>query len=86
MKLNRNYIVHKTGNETILVPTSEARFSGIIRGNTVLGAILKLLTQETTEVEILDELQKRFDAPKESLVRDVTKVLSELRRIGALDE
>lgn len=86
MKLNPKYLIHRTGGETILVPTGDADFSGIIRGNRTLGAILELLKNETTEAELVAALRSRFAAPEGAVERDVAKALSELRKIGAIEE
>ena len=86
MKLNKNYIIHKTDSETILVPTGEADFAGIVRGNHTLDAILELLKQETDEAAVMAVMKARFDAPDEVITGDVKKALAELRKIGALDE
>ena len=72
MKLNKNFIVHNTENESLLVPVGNAKFSGIVRGNKTLGTILELLKKDTTE----DELVRA----------DVKDTLAALRKIGALDE
>lgn len=37
MKLNKNFIVHKSGKNTVIVPTDDAGFSGIVKGNNTLG-------------------------------------------------
>ncbi len=86
MKLKKDFIIHETKNETILVPTGDAGFSGIVRGNATLDAILDLLKQDTDEEKIVAAMQARFDAPEEVIVADVKKAMSELSRIGALDE
>ena len=86
MKLNKDFLLHKTDDETILVPTGRAAFSGVARGNRTLGAVLELLKTETTEEAIAAAMRERFDAPKGAVENDVAKVLSELRKIGALDE
>ena len=49
MKLNHNFIVHNTGDETLLVPTAEAPFHGLIQGNKTLEFILNCLQEDTTE-------------------------------------
>ena len=46
MKLNPNYIVHKTETETVLVPLGGSPFTGIGRGNATLGELLSLLEQD----------------------------------------
>ena len=86
MKLKKEFITHIVGNESILVPTGEADFSGVVRGNKTLGAALELLKEETTDEAMVVALNKRFNAPEGAIERDVAKVLAELRRIGALDE
>jgi hypothetical protein len=86
MKLSKDYILHTSDGETILVPTANASFSGIVRGNKTLGAVLGLLREETTEAEIVDAMKKRFDAPKDTIAQDVRRVLDGLRKIGALEE
>ena len=86
MKLKKEFITHDTGTESLLVPTGNAGFAGLVKGNKTLGAILGLLKQDTTEAEIVAAMKARFDAPEEIIARDVKKALSELRKIGAIDE
>ena len=86
MKLNKEFLLHNTGGESILVPTGNAGFSGVVRGNKTLGAVLELLKEDTTEAELVAALKVRFNAPEGAVERDVQKALSELRKIGALDE
>ena len=86
MKLNRNFLVHNSGDETILVPTGRAEFSGIVRGNKTLRIILELLQEDITAEEIVLSLKARFDAPEGAVERDVEKTVSELKAIGAIDE
>lgn len=70
----------------MLVPTGAADFSGIVRGNRTLGVMLEMLKAETTEEELVAAMKARFDAPDGAIERDVAKTLSELRKIGAIDE
>ena len=86
MKLKKEFLLHDTGSESFLVPTGAADFSGIVKGNRTLGAILGLLKEETTQERVVAELKARFNAPEGAAERDVARVLAELRRIGALDE
>ena len=86
MKIKKEFIIHNNGDESILVPTGNAGFSGVVRGNKTLGAVLELLKSETTEAELVAALKKRFDAPEGAVETDVRKALAELRKIGALDE
>lgn len=86
MKLSDNFIVHNSGEETLLVPTAEAGFHGLIRGNKSVDAILNCLLTPTTEEEIVKALVDRFDGSEADIRADVTKVLSKLREIGAIEE
>ena len=86
MKLSDKFILHESGGETMLVPTGGAGFSGIVRGNKTLGAVLACLKNETTEEDIVKALKERFDAPEGAVERDVAKALAALRKIGAIDE
>ena len=86
MKLNEHFIVHTEGDDVLLVPTAEADFSGIVRGNKTLSAILRLLEQETSRTEIITALQERFDADDGVIEDDVDSTLEKLRSIGAIDE
>ena len=85
MKLKKEFITHDTGTKSLLVPTGNAGFAGLVKGNKTLGAILELLRQDTSEADIVAALKARFDAPEEIIARDVKKALSELRKIGAID-
>lgn len=86
MKLNKEFLLHNTGSESILVPTGSAGFSGVVRGNKTLGAVMELLKNDTAEEELVAAMKSRFQAPDGAIENDVAKALTELRRIGALDE
>lgn len=86
MNLKKEFIAHDTGSESLLVPAGGAGFSGLVKGNKTLGVILDLLKEDTTETEIIAAMSARFDAPEAVIARDVKKALTELRKIGALDE
>ena len=85
MKLKKEFITHEVAGESMLVPTGNTAFSGMVRGNKTFGAILELLKTETTEAALIDAMKARFNAPEGDVERDVKKALSELRRIGAID-
>ncbi len=46
MKLNKIFLLHDNGQETFLVPTGNTGFSGVMRGNRTLGAVLELLKRD----------------------------------------
>ncbi len=86
MKLKKEFITHITDAESPLVPAGASGFTGLVRGNKTLGAILEALQKETTEAEIISALKARFNGPEDAIVRDVRKALTELRSIGAIEE
>lgn len=85
MKLKQEFIVHDTGEESMLIPIGGASFFGLVKGNKTFGAIAELLKEDTTEAEIISALRARFDAPEDVIAADVRKALAELRAIGAID-
>ncbi|WP_028504619.1 PqqD family protein [Ruminococcus sp. FC2018] len=86
MKLRKDFIVHDTGKETMLVATGKAKFSGIVKGNKMLGNVLELLKKDTTEAQIVRTLREQYDAPEGKIESDVHKVIVELKKIGAIDD
>ena len=86
MKLKSNFITHEVANEHLTVPTSTAKFSGIIRSNKTAAIIIETLKKETTPEEIAEALCAEFEAEYETVLFDVVKVIDSLREIGAIDE
>lgn len=86
MKLKKDFIVHETMDETMVVATGKAKFSGLVRGNKMLGEILSLMKKDTTEAEVVRAMRAKFDAPEGKIEADVHKTVTELRRIGAIED
>ncbi len=86
MKLNNDFLVHTSGNETVVVPTGKAAFSGIVKGNLTLGAMLEILKNDVSEEELIKKMKEQYDAPDGAIEKDIRKLLGSLRKIGALDE
>lgn len=86
MKLNENFLIHTSDGETLLVPTAEASFRGIVRCNKSVEAILRCLEHGADEEEIVRSLCDRFDGEESVIRADVKSVLSDLRGVGAIDE
>ena len=86
MKLNKNFLVHKTGNEVVVVPTGNAAFSGVIKGNETLGIILEQLKKDTSKEKIISEMKKIYNDENQQIELDVDSVISRFKSIGAIDE
>lgn len=86
MKLKNEFIVHNVGDETLLVPTADASFHGLVQGNKTVDTILNCLKEDTTEEKILDSLKEKYDGDEEDMRADIADVIKRLREIGAIDE
>ena len=86
MKIKEQFLTHEADGVSMLVPLGGAGFSGIVKGNRTLGAILELLKNDTTEDAVVEAMGRRFDAPEDVIRRDVQRAVRELRAIGALEE
>ena len=86
MKLNKEFISHHTGKESILVPTGAANFFGLVKGNATFGAVVELLEKGCSETEIVKTLCERFDGPKDKIAADVSRAIAELKKIGAVED
>ena len=86
MKLNEHFVVYSLNGDTVLVPTAAAPFHGLGEGNETVGVILRCLTRETTQEEIVDALAERFDGNRDEMAQDVSSVIAKLRQIGAIEE
>ena len=86
MKLKNEFIVHNVGDETLLVPTADASFHGLVQGNKTVDTILRCLQEDTTEEKILDSLKEKYDGDEADMRADIADVIKRLRAIGAIDE
>ena len=86
MKLNNSFLHHEIDGQMVIVPTSGAKFHGLVQGNKTLAAIVDCLENETTEEQIVDALCERFDGDRADIAADVHEAINKLREIGAIDE
>ena len=86
MKINDSFITHDDEGSKLLVSTGASKFSGLVRSNEIAGFIISCLEKDTTEAEIVEEMQKKYNGSKEIMERDVMKIISQLRKIGAIDD
>ena len=85
MKLKDTYITHDSDGEQILLDTSSS-FAGLIRNNKTAAFIVECLKEETTQEKIVEAMFEKYDAPKDVLAKDVSDVIEQLRKVGALYE
>ena len=85
MKLKSNFVVHKTGDECLMVGVGSA-FNGMVRSNPTAAKIIELLREDITEAEIVSKMCEIYDADSRVIERDVKSVVAKLREIGAIDD
>lgn len=86
MKLKDEFVTQDMDGEKFIIPTENADFSGIAKGNSSAAFILDLLREHTDKDSIVEAMLKKYDAPADVLSADVEEVLNTLRRINALEE
>ena len=85
MKLRNEFLTHRNGTESFIVPADSAKFSGLIRGNKTFGDVVELLMNDTNENAIIHALKQKYSAPEGIIERDVSKALKILQEAGALE-
>ncbi len=86
MKLKNDFLTQQVDDIQFLVPVGPNSFYGVARSNRTAAFIVDSLKQETTVDEIVDAMCANFDAPRETIVGDVGRILDTLRKIDALEE
>lgn len=84
MKLKDTFITYTASGEHTMVATEG--FSGIVRSNKTAAFIIEALKTPTTAEQIVDAMAEKYDAPRETIKKDVADVLAKLRSIGAIED
>ena len=81
MKLKYTFEAVDLGDEKILVPVGEdaAQVKGVFKMNPEGAEIVELLKNEVTEEQIVEYLEKKYENDRDSLQRNVRKVVNVLR-------
>lgn len=85
MKLKNEFMTHMDGENQMMVDVS-LNLSGLVRSNKTAAEIIELLKFDTTEENIVSEMQKKYDVSESVLKKDVRRIIEILRSIGAIDE
>ena len=62
------------------------KFMGFKTENEKVGIVLELLKDDTTEQEIIDKMEKIYNAPRAKTELDVVGIISCLKKIGAIED
>ena len=86
MRLKEGFVTHTIQDTQMMVAAGKAAkaFSGLVRSNETAAFIVDCLKHETTEAEIVDRMLATYDAPRETIARDVHAIIVKLEGIGAL--
>lgn len=84
MKLKDTFVTHISENEHIMVATED--FLGMVRSNKTAAFIIEYLKQPITLEQLVDATAERYDAPREVIMKDVVRIVDQLRGIGAIEE
>ena len=85
MKLKSSFITHMSGNEQLMISVG-GDFSGMVRSNSTAAFIIDILKDDVTIEEIVGKILAEYDVSQEVAAKDVDRVISSLRSIGAIDE
>ena len=84
MKLKDTFITYTATGEHTMV--AKEGFSGIVRSNKTAAFIIEALKTSTTPDQIVDAMAAKYDAPRDTIAKDVADVLDKLRSIEAIEE
>ena len=85
MKLRPEFITHDDNGEQLMISV-DGSFNGMVRSNSTAAEIIDLLGEETTVDRIADAMLEKYEVEREVVVADIERVISSLRKIGAIDE
>ena len=74
MKLKEGFIIQEMSGESVMIATEDA--SREFRG------IASLLLHETTREEIIDNILNRYEVDRETVEKDVDKIINEFEKAG----
>lgn len=88
MQVSKDYLLRTIAGETILIPSGAAaqKFNGLVTVNAI-GAFIWDVLREPTDLDgLLERITAEYEVDAATARRDAEEFLSELRRIGALED
>ena len=88
MKIKDGFILREVAGNFVVVAVGNRanEFNGVINLTETAADIWKLLVKDTTEDEVIKNMQELYDADKETLSRDVTAFIGKLKGAGLIEE
>ena len=88
MKLNENFLIHKSDTGEILIPIGEEtkRFHGVVKLNATGSEIAHLLEDKDMSLEdVLNHFYKEYpEEDKDMITKGVTEFINKLKEINAI--
>ena len=88
MQVSKDYLLRTIAGETILIPSGAAaqKFNGLVTVNAI-GAFIWDVLQTPTDLDgLVSRITEEYEVDADTARRDAEDFLSELRRIGALED
>ena len=88
MQVSKYYLLCTIAGETILIPSGAAaqKFNGLVTVNAIGAFIWDVLQTPTDLEELVDRITNEYEVDADTARRDAEEYLSELRRVGALED
>ena len=86
MKLKSDFVTHTIEDTQFLLSVGGKSFNGIVGNNETAAFIIDRLQNDVTKEEIVDAMLEEYDADRETVQKDVERILDTLRKINAIEE
>ncbi len=85
MKLKKGYILHKTGNDTVLVGLPETNFNGLVKMNSTAAFIAEQLKEDIDQESLEQRVISKYCVDPKTVRDDVEQVIKTLLTIDAIE-
>lgn len=86
MRLRPEFITQTIEGSLYLVPIGGEQFNGFVRINQTGAFIIECLKEDTTEEKIVEEMLKRYKAPRDMIEADVKETINKLQQLNAIEK
>lgn len=87
MILKKDFILHSTGEEYVIVAVGKAaeHFHGLIHLNSVGGKIVEFLKEDISEEELINKMLEIYDVDLDTLKKDINNIVSQLKNANIVE-
>lgn len=84
MKLKKNFITHRVGEEQLMLDVS-GEFNGIVTNNDTAAFIVDCLMEDVSVSDIVKKVTDEYDVSYIIAEKDVMMIIEKLRKINAIE-